>query len=270
MTGTNRARVFGDLLSIDAWHDPFISETGEASVYAEISFHEGRLGGDDEDVALTFKVTLRRALLTVNIEHPLRFKRDSLPRDVPDSDAELTKIISAKSATEKSTSIDVKTSMKMIALALKGENHRSNSISDDEILKIVKNIPRILVRSRPSNSQEYSWEMSPTYETHLQGQPWDPIENPRMTVILPEKKAPIDPVVKITVSCNREDILISDIKMKDENLQGRFTENVFREMNEKAAIHHIKLILSRADLEPGKLDNRFSKILLADVIAKPE
>lgn len=61
----NRTRVLGEVLSLDAWHDPFRCNGETSGVFVELSFHEGRLGGEESNIPFTFKIELKRALLTV-------------------------------------------------------------------------------------------------------------------------------------------------------------------------------------------------------------
>jgi len=270
MNDGNRKRVFSSILSIDAWHKPLKNKKNSSSVFVELSFHEGRIGGDDADLPLTFKISLKRALLTISVENPLRIEKSSIARNIPKNDANLTRIITAKSEIDKSSNLSYGIDLKKFALLFSGKKRNSLSISDEEALKIVSEIPRILARAKPVGSLEYGWELLPSYERSLDGQPWDPIKNPRLNVLAPSSDRFLDSAIKINVSCNREDIEISDIKVKDENLRGRISGNILGDINEKAAIQHIKLLLSEADLHPGRLDNRFSSILIADVLSQEE
>jgi hypothetical protein len=63
----NRTKVLGEVLSLDAWHEPFRCDGETSGVFVELSFHEGRLGGDDAAMPVTFKIELKRALLTVRL-----------------------------------------------------------------------------------------------------------------------------------------------------------------------------------------------------------
>jgi hypothetical protein len=72
------------------------------------------------------------------------------------------------------------------------------------------------------------------------------------------------------ISCKREDLEIYDLKLKDESLDAKLSQALYRDMNIAAAKQFIKHTLEIADLEPSALDNRFSQIILADVIVTPE
>ncbi|WP_374551930.1 hypothetical protein [Sphingobium yanoikuyae] len=258
----NRKRILSEALSLDAWHDPF--QIGSScGVYVELSFHEGRLGGDDPNIPFTFKLGIKRALLTIELENPLEIDRKSVARNIPEVSAELNKILEAKRSAEKKAgaNLSLNPSDLHASGSIKSENSRKESIS------IVQTIPETLVISRPENSRGYSWSMEPSWQNSLHGQPWNPIESPRLRTKPIKSLSAIPPSVKIIVSCALEDINISDLKLKKNGFGSRMSEIIYNEKNEAAAKQHLKLVLRDSDLEPGLLDNRFSNLILANILA---
>lgn len=85
-----------------------------------------------------------------------------------------------------------------------------------------------------------------------------------------DPRSPDDLAIRIFIECHRDDIDVYELKLKDESLQARANNILFKDMNKKAAIQYIKLCLEGAELDPGIMDNRFSRVLMADLIAGVE
>ncbi|HEX8239798.1 MAG TPA: hypothetical protein VF574_08685 [Allosphingosinicella sp.] len=263
--------MLSDVLSIDAWHEPFRVDGSTSAVHVELSFTEGRIGGSDVDFPFTFKVSLKRALLTVRAERPLEIDRRSIARSVPEAEIELTKLRTARETAEASLSGKATLTPALFGAVLTGATARGEQLTQQDILKIVQNVPEVLVSPRPRNPQEYAWELVPTYRDGLRGQPWDPIDAPRLRVkpstsVLPQ----LLPTISVGVSCALEDLHISDIVPKRLGLNEKLRKLIHNDINEAAAIQHLKLVLREADLEPRAFDNRFAEVILASVLAVPE
>lgn len=267
MLSSNTARLFAEVLSLDAWHDP-IRTTGEsASVYVELSFHEGRLGGKHADFPFTFKVNLRRALVTVRLEAPLELERRSVARSVPEREIELTRLRAAKDTAIRKAGGNAKLTPAALHFVINAQASSSKTITEDDELKIVESLPETLVSPRPVDQRSYSWEVEPTYRPFLRGQPWHPIDSPRLGVMHPATPARIDPAITVDVSCNLEDVDIDDLIPKNDGLLSRLGS--IGEVNKAAVVQHLKRVLSEAELHPSSIDNRFSELVIASVIALP-
>lgn len=262
----NYQRIFADVLSVDAWHEPFKTSEETYAVYAEISFSEGRMGGDDPDIPFTFNVRLKKALLSISLEPPLSLDRSSVARGVPPRQAEYTQVVRAKEEVKRYVGLKGVITPALIGAALKGDVSKSDEMTKSDELKVTQEIPEILVTARPEGALGYSWELEPLLRDHLRGQPWDPIDPPRMRVFAPDVQA-LDPTIKIEIRCALEDLEISSLVPKEKGLVDRIENMAKRSINEAVAIQHLKKVLSNADLHPGEMDNRFNSILLADVLA---
>lgn len=266
----NRARIFSDLLSIEAWRSPITSNSREAKVHVELAFHQGRLGGDDYSLPFTFNVHLKRALLNIQVSSPLVINRDSIARGIPEASVELTKYKHVRKNITTNLSGEAKVSPAAFAAEISGGGKSVKDVTFEEEAKIIETVPPILIRPSPaSSSSEYCWELEPSYLPFLEGQPWDPISAPRFSI----KDAAGDgdeAPVKVFVSCKLEDIDISQLELKDINLDARLAQIVYRDMNKAAATQYIKQALRFASLEPGRMDNRFASVLLADILALSE
>ncbi|HEY5723527.1 MAG TPA: hypothetical protein VIT45_14525 [Allosphingosinicella sp.] len=156
-----------------------------------------------------------------------------------------------------------------LALALGATGKRAAELQAEDKMSLVQNLPETLVTPRPGGGREYSWDLEPTFRETLRGQPWDPVESPRLHVRCATRLPALPPTIKVEVSCSLCDVEITELELKDESIKGVMKSMVSNSMNEAAAIQHLKLILRDADLEPHALDNRFSELLLASIIAVP-
>lgn len=266
----NRSRIFAEALSVDAWHDPFRIDGSTSAVYVELSFQQGRLGGADPKIPFTFRVSLKRALLTIKVEQPLSIQTSSIARDIPQVPAELSRILAAKHVAKKNRLVKGSVNPATFSLGMSGSVGAESEASREDQLKVVQQVPRILVSSRPRSAQEYAWQLEPSYENYLEGQPWDPAEGPRLRVRHPSAKARIDPMIKISLSCALEDLEIDDLEPKPSSLLESLKQELFGEVSYASAVHYLKQVLVNSDLDVGRVDNRFSDLWLADVVSKEE
>ena len=266
----NRKRILAEVLSLDAWHTPFRIDGTSSAVHVEVSFQQGRLGVHDPELPFTFRISLKRALLTVKLEDPLTIKRSSVARDIPENPAEMSKILTAKDAAKRNSTSKGELSLNKFGLGFSGSRSTDHEISREDQLKIVQAVPRIIASARPRSNTEYAWELQPAYEQVLEGQPWNPQQFPRMQVRHPEKRSAIDPTIKVTLSCALEDVVIDELEPKSLKFTDQVREIFENRHSLAAAIQYLKLTLLRADLEVGNIDNRFDDLLIADVFSAEE
>lgn len=266
----NRLRVLAEVMSIDAWHEPFQIDGATSAVHVEVSFQQGRLGGRDSDIPFTFRIALKRALLTVHLEHPLTIKRSSVARDIPEVPAELSRILSAKKVAKTNLTTKGVLNPASLSLGLEGSATTDREATKEEQVKVVQQVPRIIATSKPRSTQEYAWDLQPTYEDYLEGQPWDPVTEPRLRVKHPTERQKLEPSIKITLSCALEDLSITDLTPKPAGFVETVKQYVANGVSYAAAVQYLKRALVDADLHVGQVDNRFSDLLIADVLAKVE
>ena len=266
----NRKRVFAEAVSLDAWHDPFQVGTGGLAVYVELTFHQGRVGGDDSSLPFTFKVGLKRAVLTVHLEKPLNIDRKTIARSSPEAAVELSKVLAAKRSAEASVLAKGGISPASLFLALNGSAKATSEVSQEDQIKLVQTIPETLVIPKPIDSQAYAWSLEPSWSPVLNGQPWNPVDKPRFAIKPIGVLGGIAPSIRAELSCALEDISITDIKRKPINDLNRALDAVINPVNEAAAQQYLKIALRNSDLEPSEMDNRFSSLLLASVLAAEE
>lgn len=263
---SNRRRLLSDLLSIDAWHDPIRVDERTAKVHVELTFKEGRVGGNDAELPFTFRVSLHKAEMTVKLESPLTYDRNTVARSIPAAWAELTRIRTAREQAERTAKVGMNIDAASFAAAFRAQAGETKSDQREDVLKVVQTIPEIMVTPSPSGNNSYSWAMEPTWRPFLSGQPWHPTEQPRMLVGL-NKKTKIDPAISVELRCAFEDIAIYELETKETSVFGLLKASAFNMVNEKAAIQYLKKLITQADLEPSAMDNRFNDVLLASVIS---
>jgi hypothetical protein len=251
---SNKKRLLAQVLSIDAWHEPMKFDGRTFSVHVELSFKNGRIGGDDPRFPFTFK----RALLTIQLEKPLSIDRKSVARHIPSNQAELTQIIAARDEIKSSREFGGKVSPAALAFSISGKAENTDASSREKQMKVVQEVPRIVAIPHPLGSQEYAWELRP-------GQ--SPVAEPRLSAkITSGGKPKIEPVLKALVTCKLEDIEISDLVLKDTSPVGILKEMAFHRVNMVAAIQHLKFSLREMELEAGDFGDKFSAVTIADMI----
>ncbi|MDZ7280747.1 hypothetical protein N4G62_01740 [Sphingomonas sanguinis] len=254
-------------MSIDAWHKPFRTDDGLSAVHVDLTFHEGRLGGNDDDMPFTFKMSLKRALLTIRLEHPLRLDRSSVARGSPANEADLNIILSAKQRAENDRTTQGILDASNLAYQIMGDDGEIKQDPNKGRLGVLQTIPRIIVIPRPGGSSEYSWDLQPSYQEQLDGQPWHPNEEPRLHIKGLTKEMRLEPSIKVTLTCSLDDVIISDFQPKKVGIIERMRLIARNEMSEAAAIQYLKLVLRDADIDVGDLDNKHSHMTIADIIA---
>jgi hypothetical protein len=265
---SNRIRILSELVAIDAWHKPIKIDGNKATVHVELTFKQGRIGGDDADFPFTFRISLKRALLTVSVEPQLDVDRESIARNVPEASVEHTRLRIAREKAAASLDAGMKLTPVHVSAQLAANAGISKDVAKEEQFKIVQNSPQTLVTYEPLSRTEYRWSLDPVFDNELNGQPWDAIMAPRLAIRPNGSNGKIEPSIKVELSCALEDLDITDIEpKKNPKFTDKIKEFVFHDTNKAAAVQHLKLVLQEADLEPGKLDNRFSQIMVASVIA---
>ncbi|WP_162928353.1 hypothetical protein, partial [Sphingopyxis terrae] len=212
---SNHKRILSDVLALEAWHDPFLISDQAAGVYVELAFSEARIGGESPEIPFTFKLALRRALLTVTVSEPLQIDRNSVARSVPEAQVEFSRLKLAKDQVASDAKVKGRISPSSMHLALEGSTSYDQEVTRQDQLKLVQTLPETLVSPIPVGNSAYSWSMEPTFRETLSGQPWNPVDSPRFKIKPPKNFSKFDASIKIEVTCALEDIKISDIVPKN-------------------------------------------------------
>lgn len=264
----NRRLFLPELLSIDAWHEPIKLSERSASVFVDLTLHDGRIGGDRPEIPFTFTASLKRALVTVHVEKPLKIDRLSIASSVPEGQVEFSRLRGARDLAESKVGVEGGLDRGNIFLKAVGETSHSNERSNEDNVKLLQTVPPILVTPKTEGGRGYSWILEPTFHEVLKGQPWHPHEEPRLKVGSTEPDFE-DGLVRVEVKCAFEDIEIGEPVPKPEEFirRGEDEKIIFPETNRASAIQFLRLMLTEAHLMPERLDNRFREVIIASVIA---
>ncbi|WP_313059049.1 hypothetical protein [Agrobacterium cavarae] len=274
----NRLRAFADVVGVDAWHKSFKPGSQEVDLKVDVTFKEGRVGGE-EDSPVQFRLRLRRATLAVVISEtePVEVLRDSIRRndDAIEVDWEShnvkTKHHAALLAAGLSASLNPLESGASASLSAKAET----SIDANQTL-----VEKMRGRHRGMKSrfqydnleQSFNWLIDCQSTDFLEGRPWEANEQPLMTLRDTRHDASrgIPPNVRVAVRCLREDLIITDIKIKGNvSFLSKITGNE-EKLKLKAAEAYIRTKLCEVGLVVGDLSNDFAKVVLVDVMSKTE
>jgi hypothetical protein len=261
-------RLLADVVSLDAWHD-HVTRARQSVVFVELAFREGRLGGDRNDFPLTFALSLKRAELAIYVDAPLEIVRKSIARHIPDVDIKRTATasISRSSKARSSGAIDLKTTSLSATAGLAAEISADSGQSSK--LEVSEQPRAILVAGDPVAANGYRWSLAPSYLAHLVGQPWHPVDEPRLSVRAPAGHAE-QSGVRVELTCRMEDMVVSNLEPKEPSLAERVRHLLDNDRRRKIAEHHIKHIIRSANIGADQIDNRFSRLILRSIAAASE
>jgi hypothetical protein len=263
----NRIRAFSEVVTIDAWHEPFASNRPRADLCAHVVFKLGRLGGDSES-PVRFKLGIKRAeiVLVRPDGEEIKIDRNSILRGTPKAKIrKVTKLqkehgLSAAlgigaEADEKGASVNVKTEAEIKALQSKVED-----------ILLDEDLPHILVVQSLDGRDQYQWEVSPAITIALEGEPW---ERDKAIVNLGDGRARDSknppPAVRIECRCKREDLIIKDIDIKDQSILEKASTLVKRDKKMRAVEAYVRDRLVQEGLSFTNISDPYASVTLASV-----
>jgi len=260
--------LLADVVSLDAWHDPLI-ESRPSVVFVELAFREGRLGGDRHDFPLTFTLSLRRAELNVHVDAPLEIVRKSIARHIPDLAIKRTSTssVSRSSKAKAASAIDLKGVAPLVSAGVAAEISADSGQSSK--LEISEQPRAILVAGDPLADDGYRWSLAPSYLSHLLGQPWHPVDEPRLSVRARSALAE-EAGVHVELTCRMEDMVVSKLEPKEPSLAEKVRHLLDNDRRRRIAEHHIKHVIRSVNIGASEVDNRFSRLILRSIVAAAE
>lgn len=271
----NDKQLFADLVSLEAWHDEFTQEHSTASLFANVVFGEAKMGGNsDADVTFRMKITRAEIVIVVSDFEPVsidpreveRFLNKNKILRTETQERELSGAIGASGGLE----IDGLTQAKInLSTNAEGEikTRKKETIEKKEEINLFE------ITQSKDNDQNYRWIIEQLEKKELEGSPWDPNKTPLVTLMDTRNstKHDLPPSIRLVVRCLREDIEISDLKVKNpEKVKGWKTGKKIQEIdkaNLRAAEALIRNSLTEYGLDAGKLDEDFSEVVLGSVLA---
>lgn len=218
----NRLRAFADVVGVDAWHKSFKPGCQEVDLKVDVTFKEGRIGGE-ENSPVQFRLRLRRATLVVVIpeNEPAEVVRESIRRD---DDAQIIDWeFKSTQTTHREASIAAESSVAISLL----ESSAKAKLSADAAANVAGDqtkIEKSSGRERGMKSrfqydnveQSFNWLIDCQSTEFLDGRAWEANQSPLMVLrdMRVDPSRGIPPNIRVAVKCLREDLLISDILSK--------------------------------------------------------
>lgn len=265
-------QAFAEVVAVEAWHVPFSDVTRVTDLCVDVVFGTARLG-DESNSPVRFRLAIRQAEVVVVVPEvePVTVDPASVSRDAPHFKGQATTRRTDKRSIWNGGGVFAALSGSRItgagAVGLGGERSRSRSTD----IELAADIQNIAITQARSDDGHYRWRLVPQLGESLVGRPWDATKSPRMKLVdrrsKPEKEIP--PSVRVEVRCRREDLLITDVALKDENLWARLKGKSGHQNRLAAAESLIRDRLIEDGLEVGDMHELFARITLASVHAMP-
>jgi hypothetical protein len=257
---TDQKQVFSDLIALDSWFNPRLSTDQTTGIFVEVTFLSGRIGGEDDDFPFTFRVRLQKAVLKAYVENPIAIDRATITRPGKELTAKLTAVREAKKEIKSETGAGFSVSPEKIKARAAVKLQAQHKEMQASKVEISEDLPRFHINPIPMSSERYSWEISPTFEDFLDGQPWDAGESPLFRVKL-TKLSNLDPAIRIEIECKQEDIIIYDLKFKESaSIAQKLSPN-----KDATVRNYLKKLIIKNGLSAARADDRFSQFIIAHV-----
>ena len=263
---SNTKKVFSEVVSVEAWHATF-DKDGRAKVHVDLSFFEGLLGAENES-AITFRVSLRRAVLKLVVppNEPLAVLQAPVDRE-PTLEG-IRKIMSeSQSGLQSAGKISAKLTGDSLGVAASGEAKISKATATRTHTETTQGVSTFGIRQFTDANGCYCWEISPEMSDIMRGKVWDPVKQPRLTV-KQTSSVKLPPVLEAHVLCRRGDIKIDKVEMKGKSaLQNKFTRN--RIAAAQAAIRDriLSLGLDHPDADNDLVEVKIAEALIFEEVA---
>lgn len=268
----NRARILGDVVSLDVWHQAFSNETPKVALHVDVAFRTSKVGAEAES-PVRFELGLKKAELAIVLpEHePAAIDPSSISRDTPKKERGTRKRKYAKHQSKKAkgkfgTQISPK-GIKPKASA--GVGFELGEVIE-ESAETRQKIETISVTQSKDTQGNYRWEIESESGTPLQGHPWNADSAPRLKIIdtRTDKDKGIAPVVRAAVRCLREDLDIKQIEAKDPKIFEQIMEKLGFRNRMAAAEAYIRQQLEKEGLYFSDISEKYSALELANVSAQ--
>lgn len=266
-TSLNNRKVLSEVVSLEAWQQA-TEHASHLSLHADVVFREGRIGGEDNS-KLRFKLRVKRAelILIIPETEPVSVVRSSVSRDT-------IAVAGTKVATQKKSALSALKAKMGIGTPNGGYPLSGNagfsvdgSKSLEEVIEHKQAFSAIDVEQSLTQEGHYKWELTTIVGPALSGRPWDCNLHPRLTLIdeRKDRSKGIPPVVNIRIRCLREDLIISDIAIKDESKWRKVIKGNGFKNRYIAAEAYIRQMLAREGFDQADISDPFCAIDLAYV-----
>jgi hypothetical protein len=257
--GNNLARIFSEIVSIDAWHTKFDDKNDDASVHVDLSFFEGRLGAEEES-QVRFKLALTRAELVFVIPatEPLKVIQSTVDRDAAVEG--IQKYMRENQTAIKNSAGAALSVSKAPKLNIGGTARRKKHNINHVITETSVPVSQFSMKQSKDVDGNYRWEITSHDGNVLVGKVWDPVKKPRLSVKRYGASA-IAPTCRLIVRCRRQDLKISKIEIKGGIRNSkRWTTN-----KTAAASAYISQKIAELGFVNKNFDEPFIEVCLAEI-----
>lgn len=257
---TNHTRALHNIVSIDAWHSPPPSENGY-TLHVDLTFREAKVG-DDPRSKVRFKLALKHAEVEFFVppNEKVQVIQASVARE---------KIVEGTFQQIETEKVGMNASAGLKAKLLPRPNLEADASTAiiygkdrSKTTQIERPYSKISWTSRRTPQGTYAWDLSAENGSYLQGRPWDPNEEPRLR-FRADLSAPIPPVMRIITRCRKEDLVVSEIQVKESSRNSNFIDR-YKANKSAAAEAFIKNLLEDEGLEHGDLNEIYATLCVAE------
>jgi len=267
----NRRRAFADVVTVEAWHDAFGKGISKVDLHADVVFGTARLGAEIES-PIRFRLSVQRAELLIIIPElePVSVDTKSVSRDTPSFEGHLTEIMELSKGANAKAGVSGSLDVTGGRASLSSEAAVQVSKRKTKKLELKSNVTLMMVTQSKSPEGYYRWLIESNNNGLLDGRPWDATRQPRLKLIdrRSDPSKGIPPTVRVEVRCRREDLIISDLRMKDEGLWASVKSRVGHKNRMAAAISYIRSRLSEESLEVQNMEDVFGQLTLGSALAQ--
>lgn len=264
--GNNRSRVFSEVVSIDAWHRPFVDGVDLVDLHADVVFLSARVG-EEQDSAVRFRLSIKRAEVVVIVpEHePVAIDKWSVQRDAQEFEGRVTET-HAQSA---SAAGEVEAGASMAGPVFSSRAKAAAQIQTNKITEKSAPLRLIVALQGKSADGHYQWTLTAQSGAALQGKSWDPsVARLKLRDARSDKSRGVPPCVRLEVRCRQEDLAIDDIQIKDEGRWAKIQSRLGFVNRRAAAIAYVRKALTEEGLDVANIEDPFGRVTLGSVLAE--
>lgn len=242
------------------------------SLYVDVVFKEGLVGGEPSS-PVRFRLKLRRAEIVAIVPdgEPAKIDPKSVSRDFPNVVVKLTSSEKVTTKTGKGARVRATLGSSALAGSVAGEIAAQRHKETESAAAVSQDTAAITVLHSLTADGDHSWEVRSPIGAALSGRPWDANRMPRLTIVdtRANRDKGIPASIRVEIRCRREDLIIEDIKVKDEDLWAKISRRAGNNNRRAAAESAIRSRLADVGLFHGELGDPFVRLTLAAVTAEP-
>lgn len=274
MNTRNQIRNLAEVVSLEAWHEAFGPDRREADIHVNVAFATGRIGGKPAD-KVRFRLTLKQAEIVIVIPpgEPAKVETRSVRRDARVRGGTATETHETDRSGKVAAGAVLKAGATGIDAGLELGAQASASLSKKTVVAITETLRDLSVVHGLEEDGSHRWTITPSIGSELVGQPWRSEDEPRLKVIdtRQDRGRGLAPSIRVEVRCRREDLIISEIVLKDEVKGGLLSKKPQYRNRQVAAEAFLRNRLFEEGLlqgGEGDLTDPFARMTLAVIQAE--